>query len=99
MENTEYFELVKNQLLKLGFDNTHINEYTMNVIENANDNNIPIVELLDKGLTLSSITQETIDAINTVRSKSNYITIRKFKPETSRFIARNIKNRIGYNNK
>lgn len=95
-ENLDYIGLIKNQLLDLGFDNADVEVYALNVLKNANENNIPIVDILDKGLTKEFITEETIDAINEAHSPTSYITIRKFNPEPSRFIKRNIHNRVGY---
>jgi len=90
MINIQYLEQVKIKLKEIGISDKNLDSYALSVIEQANAEGIPIVEILDKGLTKDTITPQTIDAINRSRSKSSYISIRKFNPEPTRFIKRNI---------
>lgn len=90
MNNLQYLEQVKIKLKEIGIADTNLDAYAVSVIEQANKEGIPIVDILDKGLTRDTITPATIDAINNSRSKSSFISIRKFNPQTNRFIKRNI---------
>lgn len=90
MENLNYIEIVENELRKVGIDDADISQYALNIIQNAEKRNIPIVDIIDNGLSSKYITKETIDAINEARSPSSYITIRKFTPEPNKFIRRQI---------
>lgn len=95
-DNLNYLDIVKNQLINIGFNSKDVETYALNVIKNANANNIPIIEILDGGLVKEYITEDTINAINESRSTTSYITIRKFEPETPKFIKRNIIKNMGY---
>lgn len=85
-----YIEIIENELRKIGIDDAFISEYALNILKNAKERNIPIVDIIDNGLSTKYITQETIDAINESRSVSSYITIRRFTPEPNKFIRRQI---------
>lgn len=85
-----YIEIVENELRKLGIDDEFVSQYALNIIENAKRRNIPIVDIIDNGLSSKYITEETIDAINEARSPSSYITVRRFIPEPNKFIRRQI---------
>lgn len=90
MKNLQYLEQVITKLRDIGIDDSNIESFAVSVIEQANEDGIPIVDILDKGLTRENITPQTIDAINRARGKTSYISIRKFNPEPSKFIKRNI---------
>lgn len=90
MQNINYLDQVIIKLREAGISDPNIEAYAMSVIEQANAEGIPIAEILDNGLTRDTITPQTIDAINSSRSPSSYISIRKFNPEPTKFIKRNI---------
>ena len=90
MKNIEYLDHVIVKLQEIGISDSNMESYALSVIEQANKEGVPIVDILDHGLTRETITPQTIDAINKSRSPSSYISIRKFNPEPSKFIKRNI---------
>lgn len=90
MDNLEYLDFVKNKLIEIGLDDSYLEQYAVNILKNASERGIPIVDILDKGLSKDLINSNTIDLINEVRSPSSYISVRKFNPEPNKFIRRNI---------
>lgn len=91
MNNFKYESLLRAKLIDLGIDSVYLDGYISNIIKNADDMNINLMELIENGLTNELLSSPSFNnLLNEVRNNTSFVRIRKFKPEPNIHVKRNI---------